>query len=271
MNRLQAELQRLYLSHDPERPDSAEPGLAGPDGRGRAMVLELARPASWNALGKVWQGVQADLELPAPAIAVSGTDGYQLWFSLAQPVPAAQATDFIESLRQRYLGDVAPERVGMLPFAAAAAPAQSDWVLPCVQRAPGRWSAFVTSDLAGLFEDEPWLDLPPSPDAQADLLSRLKSIEADDLKRASERLGSASPAGSSGSTGSMASAQAAPAPAVPARPAAGRIETRSAPAADSADPRRFLLGIMNDPAVELHLRMEAAKALLPYFEGQHPR
>jgi hypothetical protein len=274
MNRLQAELQRLYLSHDTERPDSAEPGLAGPDGRGRAMVLELARPASWDALGKVWQGVQADLELPAPAIAVSGTDGYQLWFSLAQPVPAAQATDFIESLRQRYLGDVAPERVGMHPLAAAAPPAQSVTVLPCVQRAPGRWSAFVTSDLAGLFEDEPWLDLPPSPDAQADLLSRLKSIEADDLKRASERLRSASSAGSSGSTGStasMASAQAAPAPAVPAGPAAGRIETRSAAAADSADPRRFLLGIMNDPAVELHLRMEAAKALLPYFEGQHPR
>jgi len=31
------------------------------------------------------------------------------------------------------------------------------------------------------------------------------------------------------------------------------------------DPKGFLLGVMNDPAVELHLRIEAAKALLPYF------
>ena len=73
MNRLQAEQQRLYLSHD-----------SGP----RALMLALAQPGSWAGLAKVWQGVQADLELPAPAIAVSGTDSYQLWFSLAQPVAA---------------------------------------------------------------------------------------------------------------------------------------------------------------------------------------
>jgi len=107
MNRLQAELQRLYFS-GPE-----EPALAGADGRVRAMVLELARPASWDRLATLWRGVQADLELPAPAIAVSGIDGYQLWFSLSEPVPAARATAFLESLRRRYLGDVAPERIGM--------------------------------------------------------------------------------------------------------------------------------------------------------------
>ena len=32
---------------------------------------------------------------------------------------------------------------------------------------------FVAPDLAALFADEPWLDLPPSSDAQADLLARL--------------------------------------------------------------------------------------------------
>jgi hypothetical protein len=199
------------------------------------MVLELARPASWDALATVWRGVQADLELPAPAIAVSGSDGYQLWFSLLQPVPAAQASAFLESLRGRYLGDIARERVGMQPS-----------VLPPIERTPGRWSAFVAPDLAALFADEPWLDLAPGPDAQADLLFRLESTKPGDLKRASERLGLVTPS------------------------AASPVDERPAAANDSPDPRRFLLGIMNDRAIELHLRIEAAKALLPYFEGQRP-
>jgi hypothetical protein len=244
MNRLQAELQRLYLWNEGERPapDADEPGLIGPDGRVRAMVLELARPASWEGLAKVWRGVQADLGLPAPAIAVSGFDGYQLWFSLAQPVPAAQAMAFLESLRRRYLGDVVQDRIGMKPSVDASAPRQARHagVLPPAEGSPGRWSAFVAPDLAALFADEPWLDLPPGSDAQAELLSRLKSMKPEDLQRASERLLSASTPGS------------APA----------------APAANSPDPRRFLLEVMNDPAIELHLRIEAAKALLPSFEGQ---
>jgi len=234
MNRLQAELQRLYLPHPVERqdPGGEEPGLTGPDGRGRAMLLELARPASWEDLARVWRGVQVDLELPAPAIAVSGIDGYQLWFSLSEPVPAAQASAFLESLRRRYLGDIAQERIATMPS-----------VLPPVERAPGRWSAFVAPDLAAVFADEPWLDLPPGPDAQADLLSRLQSAKPGDLKRALERLGPV------------------PAPGVTQTPAA------VAGTGGAEDPRRFLLGIMNDRAIELHLRIEAAKALLPYFEG----
>jgi hypothetical protein len=246
MNRLQAELQRLFLLQDGERPVShpGEPGLIGADGRVRALVLELGRPASWDVLAKMWQGVQADLELPAPAIAISGIDSYQLWFSLAQPLPAAQATAFLESLRRRYLPDVAPNRIAMHPSVDASAPSRTRHVsvMPPIEAMAGRWSAFVTPDLAGLFADEPWLDLPPSPDAQADLLSRLQSTKADDLKRASERLA----------------------------PVVTPVPARSEPAANGADPRRFLLDIMNDPAIELHLRIEAAKALLPYFDDQRP-
>ncbi len=199
------------------------------------MVLELARPASWNSLAKVWQGVQADLELPAPAIAVSGIDGYQLWFSLAEAIPVTQALAFLESLRRRYLGDIARERIAMRGHAQHEA-------LPPVQRAPGRWSAFLAPDLATLFADEPWLDLPPGVDAQAELLSRLESTKPDDLKRALERLGPLD--------------------------TPGPFQAPAA-AAHSPSPRRFLLEIMNDRSIELQLRIEAAKALLPYFEG-HP-
>ena len=236
MNRLQTELTRLYP------PNAA-------DGEVRAMVLGLARPASWDRLAKVWQGVQVDLELPAPAIAVSGIDGYQLWFSLAQPVPTAQAFAFLESLRMRYLGDLAQERIAMNPSGPAPGDTQRIAALPPAQTAPERWSAFVAPDLAALFAGEPWLDLPPSPEAQAEVLSRLKSIQADDLKRASARPVEVKH------------------PAAPAAPAAYPTERGSATAANRLEPRGFLLGIMNDGAIDLHLRIEAAKALLPHFEG----
>ncbi len=230
MNRLQTELQRLYLSPDAQ----------APDGRARAMVLELARPASWDGLAKVWRGVQADLELPAPAIAVSGIDGYQLWFSCSQSVPVPQAMAFLESLRRRYLGEIARERVGMHAGPAVGPPAEM---------ATGRWSAFVAPDLAAVFADEPWIDLPPGPDAQADLLSRLESTKPEAWKRALERLGPARAAG----------------------PEAGPVDPRPAAAAGDLGPRGFLLDVMNDRTIDLQLRIEAAKALLPYFEGERPR
>ncbi len=230
MNRLQAELQRLYLL--PDAPAS--------DGQARALVLELARPASWDSLAQVWRGVQADLDLPAPAIAVSGSDGYQLWFSCLQPVPVAQAMGFLELLRQRYLGEIARERVGM-----HAGPV----VAPPTKVATGHWSAFVAPDLAAVFVDEPWIDLPPGSDAQADLLSRLASTQPADWQRALERLG----------------------PAAPVAPAAAPFAPRPAPLAGGLEARRFLLEVMNDRAIDLHLRIEAAKALLPCVDDEGPR
>ena len=229
MNRLEAELERLYRCR--------EAGPAAEDGV-RAVVLELARPAAWEPLARVWQGVQADLELPAPAIAVSGVDSYQLWFSFSEPVRPAAAAALLEGLRARYLAEVAPERIRAGPPGAAPPPFEAG---------PGRWSAFLSPDLATLFADEPWLDLPPGTDAQAELLSRLASIQPAGLQRAMERLDS---------------------PSDPPDVAATALDARSAPAGGTRDPRRFLLDVMNDEAVALHLRIEAAKALLPWCEGR---
>jgi hypothetical protein len=222
------------------------------------MVLELARPASWEALARVWKGVQADLELPAPAVAVSGTDALQLWFSLVEPVPVQEAMDVLDMLRSRYLGDVTPGRVRMHPSqASAAGEVRHVTVIPPVEVAPGHWSAFVAPDLAALFADEPWLDLPPSRDAQADLLSRLESTKPDELKRALAR---PQPFEAPSSQATAHDAEAGP--------QADRIATVTTPATGGLEPRRFLLDIMNDQSVQLHLRIEAAKALLPYFEGR---
>jgi hypothetical protein len=220
MSRLEAELQRLYL--------------AGGSTLVRAPVLELARPGDWATLAKVWKGVQADLELPAPAIAVTGTDGYQLWFSLAQPVPPAQAQDFLQRLCRRYLPDVAPERIATQPNALPPREVQTD-----------HWAAFVTPDLAAVFADEPWLDLPPGSDAQAELLSRIESVKPEAWQRALQRLHSASQDANDGGSA---------------------VAMQFAPIATTQDPRRFLLDVMNDGAVELRLRIEAAKALLQHTE-----
>lgn len=228
MERLQSELGRLY----------------GPTGgkEARGLVLELTGPGAWQELAKVWQGVQAELGWPAPGIAVSGDDAFQLWFSLAQPVPAAEAQAGLEALRARYLADAAPARVRTKTF---------DGQAPPQQHGTDRWSAFVTPDLVSMFSEEPWLDLPPGADAQADLLATLRSVPPAEWQRA---LRPEAPA-----------REGAPAAAPLGAPASA---PEAAPSRDPRrDPRRFLLDVMNDPGVEMRLRIEAAKALLPYFDA----
>jgi hypothetical protein len=221
MNRLQAQWRRLYLPPEPA------PVQDGGGERVRAMVLALARPAGWSEVAAVWQGVQADLALPAPGIAVSGGDACQLWFSLAQPVAAHEAQAFLDGLCRRYLAQLPPHALRSI---LAPGP-----MLPPAQVAPERWSAFVAPDLAPLFADEPYLDHPPGEDAQAELLSRLQCTPADAFARACALL--------------------APREAQAPAPTAAQPQ-------DAADPRRFLLQVMQDPAVDLALRIEAAKALL---------
>lgn len=250
MNRLQGELQRLYL------PASAAPTDTGSAAGVRAMVLEVARPTSWSELGAPWQGVQEDLQLPAPAIAVSGSQACQLWFSLLEPVPAEQAQAFLAALRRRYLGAVPPERVRLLPAAQGPGAASIEHVLPVppAQVAPERWAAFVAPDLAPLFVAEPWLDHPPGADAQAELLSRFESIRPEAFARAWAQLAASETAAAAPPPGS-ALVVTAPVPAL-----------APAPIGEALDPRRFLLAVMHDPAVDLQLRVEAAKALLPYMD-----
>lgn len=234
MTPLQSELDRLYcVTPAGLHAQGSDDALMTPDGHVRAMVLELARPADWQALSAVWRGVQTDLELPAPAIAVNGVDGYQLWFSLSTPIPVGQAAVFLESLRMRYLGAMPAARVGCMP-------GRPTWRLPGQQQDTGMWSAFVAPDLAAIFSEEPWLDVPPSPDAQAGLLARLESIRPAAFDAVLKRLSPPIHA---------APAMDAPAPSVPDR---------------GADPYQFLLDIMNNPAMDISHRIEAAKALLPY-------
>lgn len=264
MNRLQTELNRLYLPNDrqSEGQDSATAAhhLINADGQVRAMVVEITQPTGWDGVAALWQGVQNELDLPAPAIAVSGSNAYQVWFSLSAPVSVTHAMDFLALLGLRYLGPIAPRHIRMMPTADAAAPqhARHASMVPALQTETGHWSAFVAPELASMFADEPWLDLPPNPDAQANLLSRLVSIKPADFRRAQEQL----------SLADVSAPRATLSTSTPTADEADKIPGKGHAAAEvDTDPKRFLLWVMNDPTAELCLRIEAAKALLPYFEG----
>jgi hypothetical protein len=180
MNRLQTALHRLYLAQPAHAEDDTQASaLIDSSSRVRALVMELTRPPSWALLSTVWQGVQVELELPAPGIAVSGTDGLQLWFSLAEPVTASQAHGFLNALRMRFLPDTEPKRVRLMPAADASAlhPERHAQLVPALQEQTGNWSAFVAADLAPVFVDTPWLDIPPNEEGQATLLRALVSPE----------------------------------------------------------------------------------------------
>jgi len=232
MNSLQSELKRLYHCGDESRHgdgDGAEICLLTQDGRTRCLVLELAKPADWSAISEVWRQVQAELGLPAPAIVVSGTDGYQLWFSLQKAVHVSKGMQFLEALRQKYLGSIDPKRISLMPSETHYARA-----VPALQPS-GVWSAYVAPDLAALFADSPWLDVCPSPEAQSKVLAGLESIQAAAFQSQLDR---------------MASNGEPP------------VDSPALAESHVLEAKRFLLGVMNDQSVEMSLRIEAAKALL---------
>ena len=244
-DRLSAEMRRLFgLGDQPLAPGSPALRLVDAAGSCRAMVMALSGPADWPLLSAVWRGVQADFDLPAPAIAVNGIDAYALWFSLAEPVPLAQAVAFLNGLRDRYLAGVKPQRLLLRPGDAVAT--QTTPLIPAGQVDSGNWSAFVAHDLAAVFGDEPLLDVAPGFDAQADLLSRLGSIKPAAFEGALAQLQTAEAVAVISGAASMASAASEP------FLGAGRYE----------DPRLFLRDVMNDTSVALALRIEAAKALV---------
>jgi len=239
MNRLDTELNRLYLGGLVfAQGDTQTSSLVDARGRVRSLVLEVVQPAGWDALSRAWQGVQAELDLPAPAIAVSGTDGLQLWFSLEASVEVARARAFLESVRTRFLADVPASRVRLLPDPAE--PGRHAPLVPELQASGDTWSAFVSPDLAGVFSESPWLDVEPGEEGQASLLRGLHSIKPAAFEAALARLDA---------RGQVADTTVLPTP-------------RSAATASTEDPRRFLLRIMNDETVALALRIDAAKALL---------
>lgn len=240
MNRLSAELQRLYgVWASPLQGDA--PRLLSSEGLTRCLVLQLGHPADWSLLATVWRGVQTELDWPAPAIAIDGDAGYQLWFSLKTPIPVAEAQAVLLALQARYLVEVTESRLQCWPRASGNV-AEHAPLLPAAYGDGERWSAFVAPDLAPVFAETPFLDLPPSPEGQADLLAQLSSITPAALALGLKVL-SPPP-------------QLAHTPLAQPPAARGQI---------TSPPQAFLLKVMNDESVDLELRLRAAQALLPYY------
>ena len=259
MSRLHSEFARLFLpaadaaEQAPPAPTPAD--LLDAQGHTRALVLELAAPADWTRLKAMWQGVQADLGLPAPAIAVSGTDGLQLWFSAPTPVPAADARRWLEALCRRYLPGLPPHRLRLFPrtepTADAGHPATHAAPVPARQADGATWSAFVAPDLVPLFEETPWLDSEPSEEGQAALLERVGVMKAGWFEAVV--VGGEAP--------QAAQARAAGGDAAASLAAGGLAEAKGLMGARQ-EAMTFLRRVVQDEAAPLALRVEAAKALL---------
>lgn len=227
MDKLSGELRRLHFL--PEQRVEA---------RQSALGIAFRRAADWEPAALLWHAVQDELDLPAPAVSVDG-QGYRLWFSLAEPVDDQQASRFLDGLQRRYLADLPASRlefgiVGDLP--------------PCPLAEPERWTAFIDPGMGSMFTTEPWLEMAPNRNQQADLLAGFASMRTGDLVRALALL-------------------------QPANQAVTEEDRNMAPSASVlslqgpfADPKQFLLAVMNDPNANCQQRIEAAKALLPYFE-----
>ncbi|STQ92303.1 Uncharacterised protein [Janthinobacterium lividum] len=180
MHKLISELTRLYLFEEQQQYIDAEGGaqpltpavlarhlsgeqtvavqLVSGSGLTRALVLEFGGKgggeAHWSALCTIANAVQHELDLPAPAVSISGT-AFQLWLSLATPVPVAQARQFVQLLRSTFL----PASTDIL---ATAPPADVEQAAlpPCLQPS-GKWAAFIHPSMGAAFVDEPGLDMPP--------------------------------------------------------------------------------------------------------------
>lgn len=207
MHKLISELTRLYLFEEQQHYVDAQGGvqpltpavlarhlsgeqtvavqLVTESGLTRALVLEFGGKgggeAHWSALCMIANAVQHELDLPAPAVSISGT-AFQLWLSLATPVPVAQARQFVQLLRSTFL----PASTDIL--AAAPPDYVAQVVLPPALPPSGKWAAFIHPSMGAAFVDEPGLDMPPPPAAQLGFLESLRSITPAQFAQALAKL-----------------------------------------------------------------------------------
>ena len=286
MHKLISELKRLYLFDEQqqylEADGSAQPltpavlarHLAGEqtvavrllsDGShgalARALVLEFGGKgggeAHWSALCTIANAVQHELDLPAPAVSISGT-AFQLWLSLATPVPVAQARQFVQLLRSTFL----PESTDIL---AVAPPAYVEQVaLPPALQPSGKWAAFIHPSMGAAFVDEPGLDMSPPPAAQLGFLESLRSINPAQFAQALAKMHGH--AGLADATPAAASAASAALAATP-MPAAATAPLPAARLAGQATVPGLLL---QDASLEDIVRWLHARNIEPTFRHRLP-
>lgn len=236
--------------------------LISAEGLTRTMVVCFDRAMDWEQVAVLYQAVLEELDLPAPGVSVSGFKGYQIWFSLAEAIPVAEARAFLDLLRSNYLADLPMLHLRLLPNTDSAASAEQVMLAPALNAANGKWSAFIDPSMGSMFVDGPWLEMAPNRDRQADMLAGLKSIAAADFARALLTLKTpAEPESHPESSSSSSSLDVPKAAARKSHPASAQLNVGK----DYCDPTSFLLAVMNDSSARPAHRIKAAQALLPYF------
>ena len=252
MSKLNSELQRLDWLGD-NQADSATPGRIAADGTTHSLAVDFARAADWAQVANLYQGLRDDLELPAPAVSVSGNTGYRLWLALAEPTPVAEATQFLDALCGKYLAELPAKHFRCHPAGPTAGENCPVEQVPALDATTGKWSAFIDPGMGDMFIEDGGLEMAPNLDRQADMLAGIKSIRAVDFQRALTTLLTPENAVAA------ATGQALPAPAAHSSTAPRHAGSHY------SDPQSFLLAVMNDPAASTSDRIAAAKALLPHF------
>lgn len=199
MHKLISELARLYLADGQQDTDGqpvtpevlARQVAGGPAvaaqlvneaGLTRTLVLEFGGKGGgdkhWSDLCAIANALQHELDLPAPAVSISGRSSFYLWLSLDSAVPVAQASQFLQLLRKVFL----PASTDILATAPAAL-LESVELPPCLQPS-GKWAAFIHPGMGASFADEPGLDMPPPLHAQLGFVESLRSMTVAQFARA---------------------------------------------------------------------------------------
>jgi hypothetical protein len=277
MEKLIAELTRLYLAPEAITREALAQHILGKttlaiklttaDGLTRALAIPFRKAfgdgetGHWERLCKVANALQADLGLPTPAVSIDGASGYRLWLSLAAAVPADDAQEFLELLRQAYFRELelAPD--------AATAPV---YLPPCLNPRSGKWAAFIHPGMGASFAEESGLEMAPPLAAQLGFLEGLDSIDEEQFRQSLRKL-QQQQAPAPSSTPALSPTPAAPAAELaveapaPARPQA---RARSAAARPSSLPDGLLL---KDATLEDIVRHLHGKNIEPTFRFLPPQ
>ena len=195
MQKLLSELSRLYLPAGAVAPAALAEHMLGTttlaiklvsdSGMTRALMIPFRKAKSgaedqhWTQLCALANALQADLGLPAPAVSISGADGYGLWLSFEDPLPSSEAQRFLALLGQAYFPDTAVDP------GAVDAPVE---LPPCLNQASGKWAAFIHPGMGASFADESGLEMAPPMAGQLAFLEGLHSISEDQFRHALEVL-----------------------------------------------------------------------------------
>jgi hypothetical protein len=279
MEKLIAELTRLYLAPETVTREVLAAHIAGKttlaiklttaDGLIRALAIPFRKvfgdgeSGHWDRLCVVANALQAELGLPAPAVSIDGASAYRLWLSLETPVPAAEAQDFLELLRQSYFPqtEVAPD--------AATAPV---YLPPCLNPRSGKWAAFIHPGMGASFAEESGLEMAPPLAGQVGFLESLDSIDEmqfrEALRKLEQRRAPAPapvqvPAPAEPTSSAVADALAAEPSSPPPRPARAQAKVLAAAPADGL--------LLKDATLEDIVRHLQERNIEPTFRFLTPR